>query len=71
MTETYTFDILWTVPGTELKVPTHCENLDDFMVYVRAHCDGKIEIVSVNGVPIVNAGAVEVVKEGANEDHAD
>lgn len=65
------FHVVWKVPDTEIEVSTVCANMDELMIYIRAQVFGKIKILSVNDMPIVDVGTVEVVKEDANEDHAD
>lgn len=65
------FRIVWKVSDTEIEVPTVCANMDELMIYIRAQVFGKIKILSVNDMPIVDVETIEVVKEDAHEDHAD
>lgn len=65
------FQIVWKVPDTEIEVPTLCANTDELMIYIRAQVFGKIKILSVNDMPIVDVKTIEVVEEDAHENHAD
>jgi hypothetical protein len=53
--------VVWTVPGDDDEITTECTTLDDFLLYIRMHKDGKIVIRSVNGMEVIPVEHVTVV----------
>ena len=58
------FDVLWTVPDTEIgEIYTMCDGIEDLMIFIRASVDHKIKIISINGMEVFPASNVKVEDE--------
>ena len=55
------FEVVLKVPGKDEEIPMTCPTLDEFLKISDMYVRGVIEIVSVNGIPVVNVSHIEVV----------